>query len=63
MNPRQRLRDLQNRNLVKYRIILWAHDGMSMHAISRYSSMYIKDVRRVLDNFNGHRGGEVNLGP
>ncbi len=36
---------------------------MSMHAISRYGNMDIKDLHRVRDKFNDHGGREVGLRP
>jgi transposase len=52
MKAGQRLRDLVNSNLKKYRIILWHEDGMSLHSIAKNLDMGRKKVREFIDRFN-----------
>ncbi len=63
MNSRQTLRELKNRNLKKYRIIVWDQDGMIIHAIPKYLDMDWKNVRKILDKFNQYGSVEIDLLP
>jgi transposase len=57
----QELRELKNRNLKRYKIIVWDQDGMSIHSIAKSLDMNRKDVRTILDRFNEYGSVEYDL--
>jgi transposase len=61
MNSRDKLRELKNSNLRKYRIIIWDNDGMSQHAIAKSLDIDRKEVHRVLDKFDQYGSVEIDL--
>ncbi len=61
MDSRQNLRDIKDRNLDKYRVIVWANDGMSLHQISRNIGMDRKNIRQLLDRFDEYGTVEIDL--